>query len=348
MKLPPGQTLTRRFPVVGEKSPPPEALALDRWKLEIRGLLTSEVEIDYPAMRALATQERTVDIHCVTSWSQLGMRFTGIPFRALLAHFRSSPLATARFVRFEAYSDRLHDTSLPLQVALDDAWLVHSFDGEELTPSRGFPLRVVTPSRYFYKSLKWVRRITLLDTDRLGFWERTSGYHNNGDPWREERLEGHRFTSRQDGDAFRKLSCFQAWRNQAPGEAPGVIVKGDFRGWHPRTRDLSGLQLKACDFREACLDGVDFTGANLTLARFAGASLRDACFDDADLEGADFSGAHLAGARFRRNLLSAATFFRDGKGLLSHEGMTLAEPDGLLEDQEAYLAGIGITFADAS
>lgn len=342
MEIPPGQSLTQKFPVVGEKLPPEEAVDIEQWTLEISGLVTNDRILTYPSILALAQDKLTADIHCVTSWSQYGMTFTGIRLRDLLSRLDLRPLSDARYVRFEAYSERNHDTSLPLALALDDAWLVHAFEGQPLTPSHGYPLRVVTPSRYFYKSVKWLRRITLLEKDQLGFWERTSGYHNNGDPWKEERWEGARFTSGQDAAAFRALSNFDAWRHSSSSEPSRVIVKADFRNWCPCTRDLSALHLKACDFRNAQLDNVDFTGANLTLGKFTGASLRNVDFADADLEGADFSGADLTGARFARNDLSAATFTRDGRSLIGHDGLTMTQPKGLLESQRDYLTALRI------
>jgi DMSO/TMAO reductase YedYZ molybdopterin-dependent catalytic subunit len=342
LKLPPGQSFTQKFPIVGEKEPPEEALEIAGWRLEIGGLVSTSVSLDYDQVIALAQDEFTADIHCVTSWSQPGMRFTGIKLSSFLAQLNLTPQSAARFIRFEAYSHRHHDTSLPLHVAMEDSWLVHSFEGEPLTRSRGYPLRVVTPSRYFYKSLKWLRRMTFLDTDQLGFWERTSGYHNNADPWKEQRLEGSRFTSKEEADAFRALTDFHQWREMDPVHEPKVIVKADFKNWQPLTRNLCGLHLKACQFQGAHLDGVDFTGANLTLGQFTGASLSGAVFDATDLEGADFSGADLTGARFSRNFLSATTFRREEKPLLAFAGMTMVAPDGLLEDQRSYLEELGV------
>ncbi|MDA0813506.1 MAG: molybdopterin-dependent oxidoreductase [Verrucomicrobia bacterium] len=339
-QLPPGQSITRKFPVVGEKAPPPEALDLAHWRLELGGQITSPVSLTYDAVMKVAQDEFTADIHCVTSWSQPAMHFTGIRLSDLLAQFAIAPLENAQFVRFEAYSHRLHDTSLPLELAISDSWLVHSFEGKPLTPSRGYPLRIVTPSRYFYKSLKWLRRITFLESDRLGFWERTSGYHNNGDPWREERLDGTRFTSQSETNAFRNLTDFSDWRQRTQEDAPRVLVKANLQHWRPRTPDLTTLQLKACDFRGAELDGVNFSEANLTLGTFTGASLRNAMFESTDLEGADFSGADLTGAHFSNNFLSATTFIRDDRPLLGFDGMTMTAPDGLLEDQRAYLEAL--------
>ena len=257
------------------------------------------------------------------------MTFRGIRFRELVKEIALP--AEARFVRFEAYSSRKHDTSLPLAIALEDSWLVYEIDGRPLSIAHGFPVRVVTPSRYFYKSLKWLKKIEFLEEDRLGFWERGSGYHNNGDPWNEERFSGERFTSATDTEAFRTLTDYSTERDR-------VILKANFQDWNPRTRDLRGLSLKACDFRGAQLQNADFSGANLTLAKFAGAELRKANFSDADLEGADFSGAKIDGAIFANNFLSATVF----EPLASHAEASMHAPQGLLESQEAYLKKLGV------
>ena len=259
----------------------------------------------------------------------------------LPACFAKEIKPSAKFIRFLAYSARNHDVSLPIDVALEDSWLVHSADGEPLSISRGYPLRVLTPSKYLYKSLKWLHRIEFMEEDRLGFWERASGYHNHADPWQEERLSAHRFTSVDETKAFKSLKDFSDYRgNEGP-----VIVKADFRDWTPATKDLRGLKLKACNFAEADLSGCDFSGANLTLSKFQGANLEDADFTNADLEGADFDGAYLSRARFDRNFMSATTF-QSREGLKSFQGMTVSSPDGLLESQVSYLGRLGVEIVD--
>lgn len=323
-RIPPGQSLTRKFPVTGEKEPS-HILTESNWELDLAG----QRRLSLAALRAFPTETFTTDIHCVTSWSQLGMRFTGVRFRDLV-RVVTIPEGT-RFVRFEAYSSRGHDTSLPVDVALEDSWLVYEVDGRPLSVAHGFPVRVVTPSRYFYKSLKWLKAIAFLSEDRLGFWERGSGYHNRGDPWREERFDGERFTSSADTNHFRARDDYSDWRGR-------VVLKANLRGWDPRCRDLRGLALKACDFRDATLRGVRLEGANLTLANFQGADLREVDFSGADLEGASFSGARLDGAVFADNYLSAAVF----EGLVSFTGARMTNPMGLLEAQEAYLREIGV------
>ena len=337
-RLPPNQSLTVKFPVVGENNPGCE-IDLDAWRLVLEGEVDEAKSFTYNEILAFPQLERKTDVHCVTGWSRFDTVFCGFALRDLIANSGVKINSEARFVRFLAYSSRSHDVSLPLDTALEDCWLVHSADGEPLTTSRGFPLRVLTPSKYLYKSLKWVHRIQFLREDRLGFWERTSGYHNDADPWREQRLSAHRFTNSAEANAFKALEDFSTFRNP---EAPRVIVKADFQGWRPATCNLSELQLKACSFRNADLRGCDFRDANLTLSRFPGARLEGVDFTGADLEGADFAGAYLAGAVFDRNFLSATTFRVGENGLESHEGMRVENPDGLLESQADYLREIGV------
>lgn len=335
-RLPPGQTLTRKFPLVGEKAPPPEALDLAAWRLGVDGLVERPLALTYPEVLALPQAERTADIHCVTSWSRFDLRFTGTPLAAVLELARPRP--KARFVRFEAYSPRHHDTSLPLELALADTWLVHGADGLPLPPEHGFPLRTVTPSRYFYKSLKWVHRIELLAHDQLGYWERESSYHNHGDPWAGDE----RFTTGsvdpQALDRFRQAASFAPYRGSKK-----VIVGADLAGWEPRTRELGALQLKNCDLRGAHLAGADLRGANLSLSDLREADLAGADLTGADLEGANFAGADLRRADLSKTFLSATKFFEgqpDGTVLGALiDGLQWEGASGLLEEQEAFLEG---------
>ena len=332
--LPPGQSLTRKFPVVGEQQPPPEALDLAAWRLVVDGLVEEPFKLTYEEMLALPQSERVEDIHCVTGWSHPGMRLEGFPLTLLLD--RARPLPAARFVRFEAYSHRAHDTSVPLALAREDTWLIHRRNGEPLTPEHGFPLRTVTPSRYFYKSLKWVRRIELMAEDRLGFWERDSSYHNNADPWPGDQ----RFTTGSlkphQLEAFKETENFNRYRG-----GKKVFLGLDLAGWKPRSRDLYELQLKNCDLAGADLAGCDLRGANLSLSSLVGADLRGANLRGADVEGADFTGANLEGADLRECLFSATRFFTveaDGTRREARvAGMRFEGSRGLLEEQEAFL-----------
>ncbi|MEM1182909.1 MAG: molybdopterin-dependent oxidoreductase [Acidobacteriota bacterium] len=316
--------------MVGEKAPAPAALDLDGWRLRVDGRVKTPLELTWADFCRRPQRDRTADIHCVTGWSRLATTFTGVPLVELLAE--AAPLEDAAFVRFEAYSERGHDTSLPLALALEDTWLVHSVDGAPLEPRHGYPLRTVTPSRYFFKSLKWLARIELLAEDRLGYWERESSYHNVADPWPGDQ----RFTSGsidpEQAVRFRTAESLKRWRSSRR-----VMLGLDLRGWSPADRDLSQLQLKNCDLRGARLQGVDLKGANLSLSDFRGADLRGADARGADLEGADFTGADLRGADFRDTALSA-TRFTDGTGDGANvAGLRLEDSTGLLGSQESYV-----------
>ena len=332
--LPPGQALTRKFPVVGEREPSPQAPVLERWRLDLSGLVDRPLSLAWDDYVALPRRDRVADLHCVTGWSRLDCRLHGLPLSELLAPAGISP--AARFVRFLAWSERGHDTSLPLELALADTWVVDSIDGQPLAPEHGGPLRTVTPSRYFYKSLKWLRRVELLAEDRLGYWERESDYHNVGDPWAGDQ----RFTSGSIDPAelerFRRATDFARWR------LPRRVLRGlDLRGWHPLSLALAGLQLKNCDLRDARLAGADLAGANLSLSDLRRADLRGAVLRGADLEGADFSGADLTAADLSATALSATRFAgQDDQGALLEaivEDLRLDGATGLLEDQEAFL-----------
>jgi hypothetical protein len=336
-RLPPGQARTRKFPVVGERAPAPAATDLERWRLTVAGRVARPLELTWSDYLALPHRDRDADLHCVTGWSRLGTRLRGVPLAGLLA--AAGVDASARFARFESFSPRAHDTSLPLEVALADTWLVHEIDGRPLALEHGYPLRTVTPSRYFYKSLKWLMRIELLDEDRLGYWERESAYHNVGDPWAGDQ----RFTSGSIEPL--ELARLRAGEDLAPWRLPRKVVIGaDLHGWQPRDRDLRRLQLKNCDLRDARLAGCDLRDANLSLSDLRGADLAGAVLAGADLEGAHLGGADLTGADLSGCALSA-TRFVEGEDEARREarvdGIRLEGASGLLEDQAAYLRARG-------
>jgi hypothetical protein len=190
----------------------------------------------------------------------------------------------------------------------------------------------VTPSRYFYKSLKWVHRIELLAEDRLGYWERESSYHNVADPWPGDQ----RFVSGSHHPDF--LMRFREAESYVPYRGPRkVMVGADLRGWEPETRELGDLHLKNCDLRKARLAGADLRGANLSLSDLRGADLKGADLRGADLEGANFVGADLRGADLRDTFLSASKFIEKGEEGARVDGLRWEGAKGLLEDQEAYL-----------
>jgi DMSO/TMAO reductase YedYZ molybdopterin-dependent catalytic subunit len=139
--------------------------------------------LSWDQLQGLPTTEVTLDIHCVTRWSRFGARFKGVHWRELARLARPKP--TAHFVLAHAEHD--FASNVPLSAVEDDkALIAYEADGRPLTPEHGWPLRLVVPNRYFWKSAKWLRGLELLDSDQPGFWERY-GYHNDADYWREER-----------------------------------------------------------------------------------------------------------------------------------------------------------------
>ncbi len=345
-RLPPGQVLTRRLPVVGEKVSNPPVIDPESWNLEIAGPSGMLGNFSYRDIMAMPCETLKMDVHCVTGWTRMQTEFQGFLMERFLIHHKITVPDTCRFVRFLAYSSRGHDTTIPLQIALEEAWMIHSLEAKPLPCAHGFPLRIVVPSRYFYKSLKWLKRIEFLESDRLGFWERTTGYHNEADPWKEQRLDATRFSSRKECEAFKELKSFDEYRS-ATGD-PHVIVRADFSDWNPLTRDLHGLHLKSCDFSRANFRAVNLRGSNLTFGKFRDADLTGADLTGADLEGCDFTGAILDEAKLDGNFLSAARFCAPRRssekrlGLKSFKGLQVRNPDGLLEDQEAYLNSLGV------
>ncbi len=182
-RLPPGQYITADFPVLS--AGPTPRTRLDEWTFEIRGLPGAHRSWSWEEFTALPTDTVTVDIHCVTKWSKFDTVWTGVSVDHLL---EGADLGGARFV--SAFCDGGYTTNLPLpEVMGGKAWVAYQFGGESLEPAHGGPARLLVPHLYFWKSAKWVRGLELLVEDRRGFWE-TYGYHNHGDPWREQRYWG--------------------------------------------------------------------------------------------------------------------------------------------------------------
>ncbi|HZR90969.1 MAG TPA: sulfite oxidase-like oxidoreductase [Gaiellaceae bacterium] len=180
-RLPPGQYLTEKWPVLHAGSVPDSDLAT--WEFTVTGAVETPLRLSYEELRALPHTEVTTDIHCVTRWSRFDTRFRGVHWRELARLARPRP--SARFVI--ARAEQGFTSNLPLEaLQTDDALVAWEADGEPLTPDHGWPLRLVVPSRYFWKSAKWLRGLELRESDEPGFWERY-GYHNDADPWREER-----------------------------------------------------------------------------------------------------------------------------------------------------------------
>ncbi len=182
-RLPPGQSRTRRWPVLDAYGPPEIELA--SWRLEIFGLVQKPRTFTLAELLQLPSVKVFADFHCVTRWSRLGNLWEGVASRELVKHFIIKP--EARYVLLHAY-DHGWTTNLPLEDFLaEDVLLAYRHDGAPLSLEHGGPVRVVIPRLYAWKSAKWVRGIEFLSQDRPGFWEH-GGYHMRGDPWREERF----------------------------------------------------------------------------------------------------------------------------------------------------------------
>ncbi len=183
-RVPPGQHVTEKWPVLHHGPVP--AIDLSRWTFRVFGLVENPFELTYEQFLALPRTVSTSDIHCVTGWSRLDNRWEGVPARVLVEMAR--PLPGAGFVLVHAEGG--FTTNLLLDDLLrDDVLFAFRHDGQDLTPEHGWPLRLVVPHLYFWKSAKWVRGLEFRDRDTPGFWER-AGYHMRGDPWKEERYGG--------------------------------------------------------------------------------------------------------------------------------------------------------------
>jgi DMSO/TMAO reductase YedYZ molybdopterin-dependent catalytic subunit len=182
-RIPPGQTLTApdKWPLLHFGPVPKTDLAT--WTLKVFGEVENPVTLDYEQFKALPTKEITADIHCVTSWSRLGDRWTGVPIQALLELVK--PTAGAHYVM--AHCEYGYTTSVPLSVLDDDdVLLCTGWNGQDLSVEHGWPLRLLVPKKYFWKSAKWLRGLELMNKNRLGFWEQR-GYHDEADPFKETR-----------------------------------------------------------------------------------------------------------------------------------------------------------------
>lgn len=180
-RLPPGQYLTEKWPVLHAGTVPNTDLAT--WDFRVFGEVESPLTLSWDEFTALPTREITTDIHCVTRWSRFDTSFKGVHWSELAKVVKPKP--SARYVLAHAEQD--FTANVPIAALEDEeALLAYEADGEPLTPEHGWPLRLVIPKRYFWKSAKWLRGIELLDHDQPGFWERL-GYHNEADYWKEER-----------------------------------------------------------------------------------------------------------------------------------------------------------------
>ncbi|HYM52938.1 MAG TPA: sulfite oxidase-like oxidoreductase [Candidatus Dormibacteraeota bacterium] len=181
-RIPPGQVLTEKFPVLhfGRR---PEYPDLSQWDFRAFGDVEAPFDLNWAELHALPSTAVTLDIHCVTRWSKLDTAWEGVPFSHIAEVAQPKP--SARFVIF--HSEYGFTSNVPLAVAMDaQCVLAWSYAGQPLEPDHGYPLRAIVPGKYFWKSAKWLRGVEFSADDQLGFWER-NGYNNSADPWREER-----------------------------------------------------------------------------------------------------------------------------------------------------------------
>jgi DMSO/TMAO reductase YedYZ molybdopterin-dependent catalytic subunit len=169
VELPPGQYLVQDFPVLS--AGPTPSIELGDWELVITSQTDQQRRWDWDGFQALPSEHLTVDLHCVTHWSKLATRWEGVSLDTLLEGLDTS----AGFALVSSYGGK--------------AWIAYRYHGQELAPEHGGPARLLVPHLYLWKSAKWVRGIQLGDHDEPGFWE-SLGYHNYGDPWREQRFWG--------------------------------------------------------------------------------------------------------------------------------------------------------------
>jgi DMSO/TMAO reductase YedYZ molybdopterin-dependent catalytic subunit len=180
-RLPPGQYFTEKWPVLHAGEVPDVDLAT--WTLDVTGEVEQPLALSFDELKALPATEVTTDIHCVTRWSRFDAQFKGVHWRELAKLCRPKPTANFSIAHAEAG----FTANVPLPALEDEhSLVVYEADGEPLTPEHGWPVRLVIPTKYFWKSAKWLRGIELSSIDKPGFWERY-GYHNDADFWKEER-----------------------------------------------------------------------------------------------------------------------------------------------------------------
>jgi DMSO/TMAO reductase YedYZ molybdopterin-dependent catalytic subunit len=180
-RVPPGQFVAKTFPVLTYGDTP--QIDLSSWQIRVWGLVRQEITMDWAQFLDLPWVTIDADFHCVTQWSALDQTWEGVMISALLE--RAGVLPAAQHIMAHCYGD--YTTNVPLDLALSEGLLAHRQNGAELGKDNGWPLRLIIPSRYGWKSAKWVNGIELMAEDAPGFWEQR-GYNNNADPWQEERF----------------------------------------------------------------------------------------------------------------------------------------------------------------
>jgi len=180
-RVPAGQYVTQKFPVLSYGPTP--RVDLKTWNLRVFGLVDRPLELSWERFNNLGSTSIASDFHCVTQWSALDQTWEGIPFAAVVGP--AIPRAQAKFVMAHCFGG--YTTNIPLDVCMEEGFFAHKQNGQEMGKDHGWPLRLLIPSRYAWKSAKWVNGIELMPQDAPGFWEQR-GYNNNADPWKEERF----------------------------------------------------------------------------------------------------------------------------------------------------------------
>lgn len=299
LRLPPGQQLVApgKWPIIGEREPANPLQLQNEWIVSVKGCVEKANSFSLQELQQMPITRQTIDIHCVTRWSKLGVAFEGVRLIDLLQFAR--PTSAAKYVSFISHSTRGHSTSLSLATAIKQETLIAwAADDRPLGVDHGGPIRNIVPGRYFYKSVKWLTRIELLEVDRLGFWEAESGYHNEADPWREQRY----LASTLDRRAVAELIA----SNDFSGKNLLGILASDRQ--MPSLNARESL-LRNANFDRSDLQSADFRRANLSNASLQYAILRNANLQAADLEGANFTGADLRGANLLQCSLIGSSFF---------------------------------------
>ena len=183
-RVPPGQYVTEKFPVLQYGSVPKYRNLAQEWDLRVWGEIEEPVQFSFEQFRALPTVTITTDIHCVTRWSKLDTTWTGVQFREFLKHI---PALKPNVTHILWHAEQGYTANVPFDLMMEhEGMLAYLYEGKELDPEHGYPLRSFVPKKYFWKGAKWLRGIQFMSHDQLGFWERY-GYSNSADPWKEER-----------------------------------------------------------------------------------------------------------------------------------------------------------------
>jgi len=324
--LSPNQRETKKFPVVGEEWPSSD---IENWRLCVTGLVKNKLDLSRSDFDNLPMVEKIWDTICVTGWTHLAHRWKGVMLDTLLT--QAQPYPNAHFVRFIAYSNRNHDTSLSLDYAREHVLLATEVDGVPLTKEHGGPVRSFCEGKYLYKSLKWIKEIELMEHDRLGYWETQSAYDNNANPWLEERLVPRPLSPEKFAECVRNKNF------------SGVVAISDDQFKQLRGMDMSGwnfqgASIKACDLEKVSMPRANCHRANFTLTNFVGADLSDADFSNGDCEGADFRGSNLSRADFRHTSLTVARFTRRNATIQGTKfSRYKVESQGLGDNEQAFI-----------